>query len=195
MIRDFGKEEEGTNNLANPTLRIHAHRPRKRRCHPRREIPGIVEMRNLTRNNDHSRGGAWQNPLLTLPRARFLFMSATPGDSSFFPKQLTALTGAPTSLVQSDQRPGPARIRILHHPALGKFQGISGILSPHQEKRCSIRRAIFPSPAPRNSAIGQTSQKSKPRSCDAFSAFGDVTISRISSSKFTTWRSPSAPNL
>jgi superfamily II RNA helicase len=45
--------------------------------------------------------------LLTLPRARFLLMSATLGDSSFFSQQLTSLTGAPTTLVQSDQRPVP----------------------------------------------------------------------------------------
>ncbi len=57
--------------------------------------------------SDHSRGTAWQIPLLTLPRARFLLMSATLGDSSYFSKQLTALTGAPTSLVQSDRRPVP----------------------------------------------------------------------------------------
>jgi hypothetical protein len=56
---------------------------------------------------DHSRGSAWQIPLLTLPQARFLLMSATFGDSSFFAKQLTALTGAPTVLVQSDHRPVP----------------------------------------------------------------------------------------
>ncbi|MEI6607120.1 MAG: DUF3516 domain-containing protein [Verrucomicrobiota bacterium] len=56
---------------------------------------------------DASRGGAWQIPLLTLPRARFLLMSATLGDSSFFAKQLTALTSTPTALVQSDQRPVP----------------------------------------------------------------------------------------
>jgi superfamily II RNA helicase len=57
--------------------------------------------------SDHSRGGAWQIPLLTLSRARFLLMSATIGDSSFFSKQLTDLTGAETVLVQSDQRPVP----------------------------------------------------------------------------------------
>jgi len=57
--------------------------------------------------SDHSRGGAWQIPLLTLSRARFLLMSATIGDSSFFSKQLTELTGAETVLVQSDQRPVP----------------------------------------------------------------------------------------
>ena len=57
--------------------------------------------------SDHSRGAAWQIPLLTLPKARFLLMSATLGDSSFFSKQLTDLTGADTVLVQSDQRPVP----------------------------------------------------------------------------------------
>jgi superfamily II RNA helicase len=57
--------------------------------------------------SDHSRGAAWQIPLLILSRARFLLMSATIGDSSFFSKQLTALTGAETVLVQSDQRPVP----------------------------------------------------------------------------------------
>lgn len=57
--------------------------------------------------SDHSRGAAWQIPLLTLPRARFLLMSATLGDCSFFEKELTTLTGAPTAIVQSDQRPVP----------------------------------------------------------------------------------------
>lgn len=57
--------------------------------------------------SDHSRGAAWQIPLLTMPRARFLLMSATLGDPSFFSKQLTSLTSAPTALVQSEQRPVP----------------------------------------------------------------------------------------
>jgi superfamily II RNA helicase len=57
--------------------------------------------------SDHSRGAAWQIPLLTLPQARFLLMSATLGDSTSFSKGLTELTGAPTTLVQSDQRPVP----------------------------------------------------------------------------------------
>ena len=33
---------------------------------------------------DRDRGVAWQTPLLTLPRARFLLMSATLGDTRFF---------------------------------------------------------------------------------------------------------------
>jgi len=33
---------------------------------------------------DRDRGVAWQTPLLTMPQARFLLMSATLGDTTFF---------------------------------------------------------------------------------------------------------------
>jgi superfamily II RNA helicase len=57
--------------------------------------------------SDAERGIAWQIPLLTLPQARFTLMSATIGDTHFFQKGLTELTGVETALVQSDQRPVP----------------------------------------------------------------------------------------
>ncbi|MBK1832000.1 DUF3516 domain-containing protein [Verrucomicrobiaceae bacterium R5-34] len=57
--------------------------------------------------SDHERGVAWQLPLLTLPQSRFLLMSATIGDTSFFQKEITTLTKKETVLVQSDQRPVP----------------------------------------------------------------------------------------
>ncbi len=57
--------------------------------------------------SDHERGVAWQVPLLTLPQARFLLMSATLGETAFFEKELTALTGAQTVLVKSEDRPVP----------------------------------------------------------------------------------------
>ena len=57
--------------------------------------------------SDHSRGWAWQIPLLALPQCRFLLMSATIGDPEFFIEKLQVLTGAPTALIQSDQRPVP----------------------------------------------------------------------------------------
>jgi len=57
--------------------------------------------------SDQSRGFAWQVPLLTLPQARFLLMSATIGETAFFEESITKLTGVPTSLVKSDQRPVP----------------------------------------------------------------------------------------
>ena len=56
---------------------------------------------------DRERGVAWQVPLLTLPQARFLLMSATLGDTTFFEEELTRLNGRPTVAVSSTARPVP----------------------------------------------------------------------------------------
>jgi superfamily II RNA helicase len=56
---------------------------------------------------DRDRGVAWQVPLLTLPQARFLLMSATLGDVSFFEEDLTRRSGRPTAVVRSAERPVP----------------------------------------------------------------------------------------
>ncbi len=42
---------------------------------------------------DRERGVPWQVPLLTLPRTRFLLMSATLGDTAFFEEASTRLNG------------------------------------------------------------------------------------------------------
>lgn len=57
--------------------------------------------------SDRERGVAWQVPLLTLPNCRFLLMSATLGDTAFFEKELTRLTGAKSVTVRSAERPVP----------------------------------------------------------------------------------------
>ena len=56
---------------------------------------------------DRDRGVAWQVPLLTLPQARFLLMSATLGDTTFFEEELTRLNKRPTAAVSSTDRPVP----------------------------------------------------------------------------------------
>lgn len=56
---------------------------------------------------DRERGYAWQVPLLTLPQARFLLMSATLGDTAFFEEDLTKLNGRATVTVSSTDRPVP----------------------------------------------------------------------------------------
>jgi superfamily II RNA helicase len=56
---------------------------------------------------DRDRGVAWQVPLLTLPQARFLLMSATLGDVSFFEEALTRKNGRPTVTVKAFERPVP----------------------------------------------------------------------------------------
>lgn len=56
---------------------------------------------------DRDRGVAWQIPLLALPNARFLLMSATFGDPEPFQKHLTAANGQRTAVVRSNDRPVP----------------------------------------------------------------------------------------
>src|SRR5487761_661989 len=56
---------------------------------------------------DPERGWAWQVPLLELPHAQFLLMSATLGDVSRFEADLTRRTGRPTAVIASTERPVP----------------------------------------------------------------------------------------
>ncbi len=57
--------------------------------------------------SDRERGVAWQLPLLTLPKARFLLMSATLGETEFFERCLTGLNGLPSVTIRSQDRPVP----------------------------------------------------------------------------------------
>jgi len=56
---------------------------------------------------DVERGWAWQVPLIELPHAQFLLMSATLGDVSRFEAELTRRTGRPTATISSVERPVP----------------------------------------------------------------------------------------
>ncbi len=56
---------------------------------------------------DRDRGTAWQVPLLALPRARFLLMSATLGDTEPVERALIDRTGRRVAVVRSAQRPVP----------------------------------------------------------------------------------------
>lgn len=57
--------------------------------------------------SEPDRGWAWQVPLLELPKAQFLLMSATLGDTSWLEKDLTERTGRETTLVVGSTRPVP----------------------------------------------------------------------------------------
>jgi superfamily II RNA helicase len=76
---------------------------------------------------DRDRGVAWQVPLLTLPRATFLLMSATLGPTEVFEERLTKLTGKPTVTVSSRERPVPLdftyRETPLHETVLELVRG------------------------------------------------------------------------
>lgn len=53
------------------------------------------------------RGWAWQVPIIELPQAQFILMSATLGDTTRFVDDLTRRTGRPTAVVRSAERPVP----------------------------------------------------------------------------------------
>src|ERR671932_2138550 len=77
---------------------------------------GLVVMDEFHFYADPDRGWAWQVPLLELPRAQFLLMSATLGDVSFFERDLTRRTGRPTAVVRSATRPVPLSYEYRYTP-------------------------------------------------------------------------------
>ncbi len=68
---------------------------------------GQVVMDEFHYYADPDRGWAWQVPLLTLPQAQFVLMSATLGDTRRFETELTERTGRPTAVVRHATRPVP----------------------------------------------------------------------------------------
>ena len=76
----------------------------------------LVVMDEFHYYGDRDRGWAWQVPLLQLPRARFLLMSATLGDTAALRRDLTARTGRDTALVASAERPVPLDVEYRETP-------------------------------------------------------------------------------
>ncbi len=68
---------------------------------------GQVVMDEFHFYAEPDRGWAWQVPLIELPQAQFILMSATLGDVSRFERDLTRRTGRPTAVVSSAERPVP----------------------------------------------------------------------------------------
>jgi len=65
---------------------------------------------------DPDRGWAWQVPIIELPRAQFILMSATLGDVTKFEKDLTRRTGRPTAVIKNAERPVPLVYSYLVQP-------------------------------------------------------------------------------
>ncbi|KQS69363.1 RNA helicase [Modestobacter sp. Leaf380] len=68
---------------------------------------GLVVMDEFHFYGDVDRGWAWQVPLIELPEAQFLLMSATLGDTTELRADLTRRTGRDTALVANAERPVP----------------------------------------------------------------------------------------
>ncbi|PPK63106.1 DUF3516 domain-containing protein [Actinokineospora auranticolor] len=68
---------------------------------------GQVVMDEFHFYAEPDRGWAWQIPLIELPKAQFVLMSATLGDVTRFKDDLTRRTGRETAVVTSAERPVP----------------------------------------------------------------------------------------
>ena len=68
---------------------------------------GQVVMDEFHFYGDPQRGWAWQVPLLSLPQAQFLLMSATLGDMTALREDLSRRTGRDTALIENSERPVP----------------------------------------------------------------------------------------
>ena len=77
---------------------------------PQAQVHDVV-MDEFHYYSDRERGVAWQAPLLTLAKTRFLLMSATLGETSFFEECLTRLNGRATATIASGERPVPLEFR------------------------------------------------------------------------------------
>ena len=77
---------------------------------------GCVAMDEFHFFGDRERGWAWQVPLLTLPHAQFLLMSATLGDTSRIAGVLGEKSDRPVETVANAERPVPLAYRFVDTP-------------------------------------------------------------------------------
>src|SRR3954466_537124 len=90
---------------------------------------GQVVMDEFHFYADPDRGWAWQVPLLELPDAQFILMSATLGDMRRFEEDLTRRTGRSTAVVRSGDRPVPLHYEYVVTPI---HETIEELLNTHQ---------------------------------------------------------------
>lgn len=77
---------------------------------------GQVVMDEFHFYAEPDRGWAWQIPLIELPHAQFVLMSATLGDVARFEEDLTRRTGRSTAVVRSAVRPVPLTYEYVTTP-------------------------------------------------------------------------------
>jgi len=90
---------------------------------------GLVVMDEFHFYADPDRGWAWQVPLIELPNAQFLLMSATLGDTTRFERDLSRRTGRSTALVASADRPVPL---ITEYVATPTQETLEQLIETHQ---------------------------------------------------------------
>ncbi len=90
---------------------------------------GQVVMDEFHFYADPDRGWAWQVPLIEMPQAQFVLMSATLGDVSRFELDLTRRNGRPTAVVSSAERPVPLSFSFAMTPL---HETVAELLATHE---------------------------------------------------------------
>ena len=98
---------------------------------------GQVVMDEFHFYAEPQRGWAWQVPILSLPQAQFLLMSATLGDVTALREDLTRRTGRETALVDDAERPVPLHVHVVARAAARAARG-AGARRPG----AGLRRAL-----------------------------------------------------
>ena len=95
---------------------------------------------------DPQRGWAWQVPLLELPQAQMVLMSATLGDVSFFVRDLESRTGRRVAVVDDAARPVPLELDYSVEPIGELLQRLVGqdkapVYVVHFSQKQAVERA------------------------------------------------------
>ncbi|GAB3843953.1 DEAD/DEAH box helicase [Nesterenkonia populi] len=95
---------------------------------------------------DPHRGWAWQAPLIELPQAQFLLMSATLGDTSGFERRIAERTGRDIVTVSSAARPVPLDYEYSTTPLVQKLEqlaetGKAPVYAVHFSQRAAAEQA------------------------------------------------------
>ncbi|MDP9319059.1 MAG: DEAD/DEAH box helicase, partial [Actinomycetota bacterium] len=90
---------------------------------------GLVVMDEFHYYTEPDRGWAWQVPLLELPHAQFLLMSATLGDMARFEADLIRRTGRRTTIIATSERPVPLQFSYVTTPI---HETLEELLTTHQ---------------------------------------------------------------
>ena len=107
---------------------------------------GQVVMDEFHFYAEPDRGWAWQVPIIELPQAQFLLMSATLGDTTRFVDDLSRRTGRPTAVVANAERPVPLLFEYATTPLLETIEELlrtrqSPVYIVHFTQAAALERA------------------------------------------------------
>ncbi|MCA9567335.1 MAG: DUF3516 domain-containing protein [Myxococcales bacterium] len=152
LVQEFGDENvgimtgDGSRNRDAPIVCCTAEVLARIAVRHGRDTPfDAVVMDEFHFYGDRDRGMAWQLPLLTMPHAQFLLMSATLGNTQAIRDDLEARTGRPAVEVASVTRPVPLSYAYRETPVDSTLLVLVGAKSPiyavHFTQRAAAERA------------------------------------------------------